>query len=269
MIRPVVFDFDSASDFLKALNEYNKKTRQGFSIRSRTNHVSGCSPALVTQVLNGKRKLKRDQIQNFAKIFGMNRSEVSYIDDLLKESDRDLRDASFENEKPTKERIAKNHILSHWIYPYVKDLVELEDFQMNSTWMLKKLGGIAQKQQIEKAVEFLLAQGFWRKSATGKIVAEEAAVSTTNETPNEKIKSFHKKALAIAAKGLEEFPVNRRKASTIIAAVNKESLDELRTLINKFQMDLTEFIENHPAKKDELVQVTIHLTPVGGKNANA
>jgi len=60
--------------------------------------------------------------------------------------------------------------------------------------------------------------------------------------------------------------VNRRKASTVLISVNKEKLPELRSLLDSFENRLIEFIEENPSGKDELVQVAIHLTPVGGRH---
>ena len=262
--RPVVFDFSNPADFFRALGEYNRKARRGFSVRARSKELSGCSPALVSQVLNGERRLKRDQLPNFARVFMLNSTEVDYIDDLLKTTHSsnlpELRGVA----SPRASRVAKNHLLSDWLHPYVKDLVELRDFQLSSRWMLQKLGGVAPLKKIEKSVQFLFREGFWRKTENGKVVPEEQAVVTTNDIPNEKIRAFHRRALKIAQDGLEQFPVSRRKASTVLVAVNDETQDELKALLNKFHKELIEFIELHPPRKTELVQVAIHMTPVGG-----
>ncbi len=269
MQRPIVFDYKNPADFFRDIGEYNRKTRRGFSIRSKSKNISGCSPALISQVIKGQRKLKRDQLLNFAKIFGLNATEVNHIDELLKAGQVNLFPQSQIDEKTLKVRVPKNHLLAHWLNPYVKDLVELKDFKLNAKWILQHLGPIAPLEKIEKSIQFLLQEGFWRQTPDGKIVPEEAAVTTTNEIPSDKIRSFHKQALKIAAKGIEEFPVQRRKASTVLVAVNSDTKDELKALINKFQNDLTTFIEKHPPNKDELVQVTIHMTPIGGQNANS
>lgn len=266
--RPVVFDYIDPAEFLRDLGDYLRKNRRGFSVRSRSKDTSGCSPALISQVLKGQRKLKRDQLMNFAKVFALNSTEFNFIDDLLKAEKSDaLPHVSADSKDQNAAKIPKNHILADWIHPYVKDLVELKDFRFDSKWMLQHLGGIANLQKIEKSVHFLLREGFWRKTPEGKVVPEEAAVVTTNEIPNEKIKAFHRQALKIAAKGLDDFPIHRRKASTVLIAVNGDTKEELKTLINKFQNDLTAFIENHPKHKDELVQVSIHMTPIGGRDA--
>lgn len=267
--RPVVFDYEEPADFFRDLGEYYRKTRRGFSVRSKSRSVDGCSPALISQVLNKQRKLKRDQLFNFAKVFALNATEVGFVDELLKSDQVEFRLKSSESAAKNGPhlKVPKNHLLADWLHPYVKDLVELKSFKLDAKWIVQQLGGIANLTRIEKSVQFLLREGFWRQTPRGKTVLEESAAVTTNDIPNEKIKNFHKQALKIAAKGLEELPVHRRTASTVLVAVNADTRDELRAMIAKFQNELTAFIEKHPDNKEELVQVAIHMTPIGGQRA--
>ncbi len=99
-----------------------------------------------------------------------------------------------------------------------------------------------------------------------EVVPEDAAVITTNEIPNEKIRLFHRKALQIAQRGLSTFPVDRRKASTVLISVDKAHIAELRELMDSFQNQLLDFIERHPNGQDSLVQVVVHLTPIGDRS---
>ncbi len=49
-----------------------------------------------------------------------------------------------------------------------------------------------------------------------------------------------------------------------VVSVSREGFDELSTLIDRFHHELQQFIEKHPVGNDQLCQVTIHLTPIGG-----
>lgn len=182
MQRPIVFEYKNPADFFRDLGEYNRKTRRGFSIRSKSKGISGCSPALISQVIKGQRKLKRDQLLNFAKIFGLNTTEINHIDELLKAEQVNLFSQSHLDEKIPKVKIPKNHLLAHWLHPYVKDLVELKGFKLDAKWILQHLGPIAPLERIEKSIQFLLKEGFWRQTPDGKIVPEETAVTTDRKS---------------------------------------------------------------------------------------
>lgn len=262
-LRPVVFDYGSPVEFLKALYSFYKKSG-AFSLRQRTARVGSLSQSLVSQILNERRQLNRDNLPALAMVFKLTKVEQDYIDKQLLAGR--LRSISSFETKVIPVRKTKNHLLADWLNPYVKDLVNLRGFDMEPTHLHRMLSGIASPERIKKSMDFLLREGFWRRTPEGAIVAEEAAVATTNEIPNENIRAFHKKALDIAHRGISTLPSNRRKSSTVLLSVDKNKMDELRGLIDSFQHQLHEFIEKNPDGKDSLVQVAIHLTPIGSTN---
>ncbi|MGE0632002.1 MAG: DUF4423 domain-containing protein [Pseudobdellovibrionaceae bacterium] len=261
--RPVVYDYGSPVEFFVKLFEHYK-TCGSFSLRQRTAKVGVCSQALVSQILKGKRQLTRDNLSALAVIFKLTQAEHEFIDKKLSAHVYKI-DVAGEPRAPQKVRTPQNHLLSDWLNPYVKDLVDVKGFSLDSEVLFSMLRGIAPAHRIKKSVEFLLREGFWRQTPAGKIVAEDAAVITTNEIPNEKIRSFHKKALEIASRGITDLPTDRRKASTVLLSIDKENFNDLKDLVDSFHSQLMNFIDKHPKGSDSLVQVTIHLTPIGEK----
>lgn len=264
--RPVIFDFAAPHLFLKELMGYYKVTRD-FSLRERTKLVRGCSQALVSQILAGRRNLTRDQLPAIGKLFDLTVAEISFVDELLLA--QKMPKESLEPKRAGASAIPKNHLLASWWHPYVKDLIFLKGFKPEVPVLQKMLTGILPLAQIEKSIEFLQREGFWRKTPSGKLVIEEDLTVTTNDIPNDKIKAFHKRALQIAIDGMDKFPVGtRRKSSTTLIAVTESSAQELRDLMQEFHVRLQKFIDDHPNDQlaDELVQVAIHLTPIGVKH---
>lgn len=261
MDRPVVYDYGSSREFLGSLLLYYK-SKSSFSLRQRTAQVGRCSQALVSQILQGKRNLTRDNLSEISEVFKLTRLEVDYLDKKI--SAKNYKFSIYQNvvtEAPS--RVPQNHLLSNWVNPYVKDIVNLKGFQLTAETIFSMLGGFIPLTKIKKSVNFLLKEGFWRKDQAGKIVLNESAVTTTNGIPNEKIKLFHSKALENALIGLKTLPVDQRKASTVLLSVDHSKMDELRGLIDLFQTQLLEFIEKNPGGQDSLVQITTHLTPIG------
>lgn len=258
--RPVVFDYRSIPEFLSDLLKYYK-VKGSFSLRNQSRRTGACSQALVSQILNGKRKINRENLLAIAVVFKLNKSEYDFLDKKLQIDF--AKDCPVDTEKK-RSRQTKNHLLTDWVNPYVKDLVQLKGFSLDPKILHALLRGNVPLHRIQKSVDFLLSEGFWRKTRDGKIVPEDQTVLTTNEISSDKIRYFHKKALGLANKGIEDLPVDRRKASTVLISVDKQHMQELRDLVDSFQNQLMNFIETHPNGNDELVQVAIHLTPVGG-----
>lgn len=261
--RPVVYDFATPPAFLRALAEYYRRTDIGFSIRKKLKGTDACSPATISLVLNEQRRLTRDLFPVFAQVFNLTSSEVEYIDGLLKAQRPFIAAPNAQVTRPP-ERAPRNHLLNDWLNVYVKDCVHLRSFQPSAATVYRLLGGVAPARRIQRSIDFLYREGFWRKTQTGKTVPDENTVVTSSGLPVPKIRQFHKAALNIAKEGLDRYPPGRRKAYSTIISVDKDSLEELRTLVDRFHKDLRDFIEKHPEGRDQLCQVTIHMTPLGG-----
>ena len=190
------------------------------------------------------------------------KTEVDFLDTKLKSS---LRGCGKLDGFPVKKNNfgPRNHLLNNWLNPYVKDVINLNGFKADPSTIFNMLQGLAPAAQIKKSVEFLIREGFWRKTESGRIVPDEAVVTTSNGLPNQKIRAFHKKALALASRGISLFPVDQRKAMTVLISVDNEQLIELNSLLDSFQSQLSNFIQENPNGNRALVQVAIHLTPVG------
>ncbi len=261
LTRPVVYDYSSPATFLKALLQYYQQTEPAFSIRSQIRINSGCSPAFISLLLKEKRRLSRDYLPIVARVFQLKTTEVEYLDSLITPQSAMVEKFTGLT-KPN--RIPRNHLLSDWVNVYVKDCINLSKFTPKAEVIYRMLGGIASRPRIEKAISFLYREGFWRNTLDGKTVPDEANVITTSGLPVAKIRQFHKAALEIAKKGLDRFPPNRRKAYATVISVSREGFDELSTLVDRFHHDLQQFIEKHTEGNDQLCQITIHLTPLGG-----
>jgi uncharacterized protein (TIGR02147 family) len=145
----------------------------------------------------------------------------------------------------------------------VKDLVHLKGFTAEPQRLEEMLSGMLSQSQIRKAVSYLLAEGFWRKGLNGEVLPEEASIATTADIPSVSIRKFHQKALDFAHRGVAKVAPQHRKASTILLSVDEQNVTELRQLLDSIEDQIIEFTQKHPAGSDKLMQITMHLTPLG------
>ncbi len=213
--RPAISDFARAHDFLRALFEYYHTAALPFSLRQRTRLVKGCSAALVSQIMRGRRRLTRDQLPKLARVFRLTRVEQDYLDQMLQSGLVDSDGLSARSAITRPPRQAQNHLLQNWLHPYVKDLVHLRSFVQDAHSLHRLLFHLASPRQIQRSMLFLLREGFWRKTSDQKVVANESVVVSTDGVPNEKIRAFHKRALKIAIRGMDTFPLHRSSLRTM------------------------------------------------------
>lgn len=260
LTRPQVADFTRPAEFLKALHTYHKKHSR-FSLSQRIEGVGTISQSLVSLILNGRRSLTSENLEAVANIFKLTDQEKEALDGLVQ----------IDQVPPSPPRVVqkvrgretKNHILSDWLNPYVKDLISLQGFAPEPRRLFKMLSGLAPQARIGRSIDFLLKEGFWIRNENGQVVPEDHAVISTVDIPSSAIRDFHKKALDIAKDGLAKFPTTKRKASTFIISLDKDKLEDLRKILEDFENQLSDFAERNQNGKDHLVQVVAHLTPVG------
>lgn len=266
--RPVISDYRAIAPYLRAMYSWCKIEEPAFSVRKEAGYLQRCSPALVTRVLQGKRKLTIDRVGDFARLFRLNSDERAYLHQWVGSSRAKRRsyEKSLSPMAPAKQsrRTGQNHLLSDWLNVYVKDSCRLKGFEPDALVVHRLLGGIATPSHIGRALRFLFREGYLRRTLDGKIVENESLITTTDGIPNRKIRSFHKKALEIAKRGLDLYPVERRRECALILRLDGESLSELRELLKDFYSRLLAFAGEHASESESLYQVTIHLTPMGG-----
>ena len=264
-IRPVIFDYRALLPYLQAMIQWRKGSDSSFSIRRETAKLRRCSPALVTQVLKGKRKLTPERVEDFAQLFKLTPEEKNYLEQWVSLSEvSDLMKSIARPERKRKE--GQNHLLSNWLNVYIKDACRLKGFREDPMTIYRLLGGIASPNQIERSLRFLLHEGFLRRTLDGRIVENDLLVTTTDEIPDKKIKEFHRKALEIAKRGMNLYPVSKRRQSALVLALNESSLEELKQVLKEFYEKLLAFAEQHPKDDEQLYQVIINLCPIGGES---
>lgn len=256
--RPVPTDYRTIADFLKAMDRW-RRTSGGPSLRAATAGVRRCSPSLVSQVMTGKRRLTVDRLDAFAKVFGLDGAEKQALRRWIESEES----GKAEERKPRGTRLKNsNHVFSHWTYPIVKDAVTLRGCNVDSDYIAERLGGVADKTQVERALKFLLREGYLRRTLDGRIVENDAVVSTTDEVPSAAIRAFHRKALEIARDAIPKHPVERRQSATVTIALTEADFRELKQMAKDFYERVLAFAEEHPEPGDELYLFTMHLVPV-------
>lgn len=263
--RPAVFDFTSTNAYVAAMLDWRKTNERGFSIRALTANLPGCSRTLISKVIKGTRRLNRNHLPAIARLLDLSYAEKIQLDRWI---DLERRPLILAEQNPsrnsTNSRRPQNHLLDHWLHLYVKDACKLRGFQPDPVSIHRLLGGIASVKQIETSLNFLLREGFLRRTLQGHLVLNEPVTVTTDGPPHQKIKAFHKKALSLARRNMDLQPSQERRESAMVMHLNQENMEKLKDLLKGFHDALINFADEHPNDDEKLYQVLINLTKVGG-----
>lgn len=251
---------------------WHRETTPEFSVRKYAAKKSGCSATLFSQIAKGSRRLTRDKVPDVVDLLALNRRESEYLDKWVMHQRRGKNEGEESTAAYTaplkRQRNPKDHILSDWLNCYVKDASRLKEFSSDPWVVHRLLGGIATPARVKKSMEYLVREGFLRKTLDGQLVEDEALTTTTDGIPNVKLRAFHKAALEIAKRGIDIHPVEARRANTLVLALNQDGFNELRDMIAAFYERILEFAENRHKDDEKLYQVVLNLCPVGGSSEN-
>lgn len=266
---PLVFDYHSVQSFLNDRYRWLRQHARNYSVRGALRQVENCSPALITQILHGQRRLTRDKIPAVAQVFRLSKEEERYLDNWLSRQNLVKDKISCSDQKTTLPRSTDNSILKNPLHVYIKDASQIEGFKPCPDTIFRLLRGLASKDQIAKSLLFLQKNGFATINAAGHWQLNRALTVTTSEIPTKLIRNFHKKALKIALLGLEKFSVKHRQAYALTLALDEHEFCKLKQKVRDFYQDLQSFSEEtkevSSRTKAGLYQVIIHVTPIGGQ----
>ncbi|MCO5114672.1 MAG: TIGR02147 family protein [Bdellovibrionaceae bacterium] len=267
-LRPIISTYQDPVDFIKSMLEYRRKSEPHFSVLKETQSLRKVSPALISLILKGKRRINPDRADELAKLLNLSASEKFYFKNWLQSLDAGFTEELTTPSAPIRSRKDTGiHLLNDWLNIYVKDLFMIAEIQKNPQLVYEKLSGIAPPPRIKKSMDFLLKYGYLKRTPQGHIVVDTNLDVAESPIPHRKIRQFHKKALSIASHNLEVYSVAERIANTFTLVLDQKQHEELRELITEFVEKLKLFAEKAPENNShiQLYQLIINLSPTGGQ----
>jgi len=264
--KPQIFDYSVPVSFLKARIDWRKQNEPAFSVLRICKSLRRCSPALVSLILKGKRKVTIDRVDDLCKIMDLSALEKQHFIILIEPQDSIL---SSEPSDPRRIKSGRRHVstdfLSDWLNVYVKDAFRFPNIQKNPKELYALLAGIAPPKRIDRSLDFLLRYGFLRKTGDGRIIEDFPVHVAEPGKANQRIRNFHKAALKIARSGIEQYDVTERFANASVIPLNPKAYEQLTEIISNFSNELKTFAETNKSEDGRLYQIIVNVTPTGGK----
>lgn len=262
-VRPVIFDYRSVPVFVSDMLRWRRTADPEFSVSRATRAMAGCSKALVSRVASGSRRLTRDRVDAFAALLQLTRQETRFLDQWISTSQAPRAVAAAPR---VTLRRPQNHLLSDWLHVYVKDALHLPGFLPDPKVIERLLGGIASVDRIQRSLDFLFREGFFRVDSDGRVVLNDPDEVTTDEIPDARVRQFHRRALDIARRGIDLYPAESRRADAYVLALNEKNLQALKAILAESMDRVVQFRQDNAGDNERLYQVVMHLTPIGGRS---
>lgn len=265
--RPVIGTFSDYRAYLRAMTDFLRQTRPGFSFRSFARRAGFASPNYLKLVADGQRNLAPESVDRFALGLGLNKAEHDIFRMLVllanARSDEErnaiytrLR-ACVVGDEVARLRDDQFAVYDMWWALVVRELVELPDFVLDATWVARRIRPRVRAAQAQKAIDLLMRLGLWVVDEDGKVRLADPTISTGPEVTSLGIRNHHRAHLDLAARSLDEVDRSDRNVTSLTLRLDKaryaEAVDEISRLrrrlleISDGAMDHSDGVEVHSA----------------------
>lgn len=265
-----IFRYGDYRTFLRDYHEL-KKRKRGWSYSVWASQLKLRSRSTLTMILQGQRRPGPQLVAALADYFGFDEKEREHFRNLVllsrHESDSQL-SALLVGE------LAKNcarggflrlthdkfSAISEWYYYALREMVGLEGFRENATWLAQRFRFPVSSGQIKEAIATLLRLGLLRRDRRGRLETVTAHVDTSSDFADEGLKRFHEQALENARLAVREVPPEARELQGTTFVLSAASLPRAKELLRKLRDEFCDAMENREG--NAIYHLEIALYPV-------
>jgi uncharacterized protein (TIGR02147 family) len=239
--------------------EARRSRNYAFSLRSYAQYL-GLSPAQLSQLLSGKRKLTPKTARKLSLKLNLSpvEREKFELSGLLLKAEEPVNESHIQL---VEDEFA---LISDWYHFAILSLSELKDCKASPLWVARRLG--IEHGKAREALERLERLGIVALDG-GRIRQLKKNLRTTSDIPSAAIRKYHRQNLQLAAERLETVPPELREFTAITMAMNPENLPEAKRLLNDFKRKLCRLLQT--GEPSDVYTFSAQLFPVGPAKDNA
>lgn len=266
-MQPSVFDFNDPVDFLQASLTQTQKQNPQFSLRAWSRQLGQAQPALLSMVLNRKRKLLPSLGvklgESFKKRSQMSEQELRYFNLLVvyanagSAEEKLLYQKLLASLRPDQSfstlQLDQLRAVQEWYHFAVLEMTELTEFSKVSPrnvpkWMSSKLDEVSPS-EIKEAIDRLLRLGLLEANTKGQLSKTKSKLATPTDIPNRSIRTFHAEMLRRATIALESQAIDHRDITGHLMPISVNKLPQAKILIRNFRTELAELLKPDSSKQ--------------------
>ncbi len=273
MNKPEIYSYHDYRQYLKDRVEYEKSVQPRFSLRTLAGLVK-VAPGFLPMLLSGSRSVTSEVLERIGTELGLNKEERKYLQDLrtIAESpSQALRLQALEGLQKSKSYGEKNprevemrEYLTHWFNVTIREMVNLEDFQLDAKWIRSRMRVKVSLSEVEQAIKFLLDNGFIKKTANGKVVVAEKKLECTGSVLRLVFSQFHREMLSLASNALDTVPYEERSITGLTFPIPASKYKEIFKILDE-TLDRIDAISAESKGNDSVYHVGISLFPLTEK----
>jgi uncharacterized protein (TIGR02147 family) len=260
--RPVPYDYKKYQDYLVALLAWFKKNNT--SLRALAQRLA-VSPALLSSVVNGRRNLTLEHIENWAAALGWDENEKSFLQKCIHFQNHPEREAKAEaykkmtrfkkyQERSSRELVTWGY-LEKWWNIVLREMSHLPDFQMDIDWIRQRMLYPVSKEDLRKSLQFLSDQQLLAKQ--GEFLRLECHGGVYKLS----LAQFHAQMLEKAVQAIYKSPSDERHVLGHTFKFSKKKLSKIKLILDRALEEIAE-LETGSDKDVEVYHVALTAIPL-------
>lgn len=243
-------DQSALREFLQDTLTQGRLRNPSFSLRALAKKA-GLSPAALSEILNGKRKLTPERASKVLLKMGVSPEKSDFILKGMVTSKKI-------NPSHQQLSIDQFYLIAEWYHFAILSLGETEDFQDSPEWISKRLN-IPLSTTI-KALERLERLGALKQNKQGNLVVTGVQLTTPDEIIHRGIKQQHAEILELCKNSLDQHSLQQRDFLGVTMAINPKDIPLAKKMLRDFITKLCSKLEQ--GQKKEVYRLNLQLIPL-------
>ncbi|MFL5814201.1 MAG: DUF4423 domain-containing protein [Bdellovibrionia bacterium] len=267
---PKVFDYADPVDFLNAFIQSVQERNPQFSLRSWSKQLGLSHVAMLSMVLNRKRRLLPSLSSKISAQFlhqgRFTQNEARYFDMLVLFSNASTIDEKnfyqriLSELRPDREFVTLDldrvRLLADWYHIAILEMTYLKDFKSDPRWICLRLGDSVNERQVKDAIDRLVRLGLLEHTEQG-LRKTQRILESPSDIPSDALREFHSQMIQRSIGAMKKQAVHDREISSETMAISKERLPEAKRMIRDFRKKLSQFLESD--QNDAVYQLNVQL----------
>lgn len=247
--RPIIYRYFEFDEFLRDWFDFLKSGQSLFSLRELAKKAK-ISTGYLPMVLSGKRKLTNNMLNKIIPHLELTTEEEIHFELLVQLKNAENQEAKMRYlslmeqnsnyKKYNKHESETYRYLTHWYYVAIREMTALQDFQDDPQWISKKLKDKVSKEEIVKALKFLIDKRFIIKGKDGKYLPPDKNIECYGGVFKLALTEFHKEMFEMGVKSISNTHRDNRNIKGHTFAIPKDKIANAKKIIDDAEEALIE-----------------------------
>jgi uncharacterized protein (TIGR02147 family) len=267
-------------DYRQFLNEWLTERKNGktpFSL-SEFCKRAGMTTRYLNYILDGTRNPGKETVLKIAYAMNLNFADSQYLENLRIIADsgnakertaalaRLQKDERYRKSRGKEIEVYK--YLSHWHFVAIRELAAHPEFRADPEWIQSRLESNVSKRAIEQALRFLKKHNYIKVHRDKSAELPEKDIACEAGVFKLALMDFYRNITGVAHDIIERTPVEDRKLAGYVVSINKEDLEEVRSILDRAINDIAA-LEPKKARNSAVYYVNCLAAPLSKHDKNS